>query len=102
MDNITERRHRELISILSELITTIELMEKDHKEYLLTQNKNEAKEWLTFLKNHTDKDELKSLENEIADRVFYRFDVQIVNTKLDNKRSELMKKYIMKSNEWLK
>lgn len=102
MDNITERRHRELISILSELITTIELMEKDHKEYLLMQNKNEAKEWLTFLKNHTDKEELKSLENEIADRVFYRFDVQIVNTKLDNKRSELMKKYIMKSNEWLK
>ena len=99
---ITEKQHKELISILTELITTIELMETEYKDYLLFQNKREAKEWLVFLKNHTDKEELKSLEDEISDRLFYRFDVQIVNTKLDDKRAELMKSYIIKSNEYLK
>ena len=42
----------------------------------------------------TDKDELKSLENEISDRFFFKFDVQIGTSELDNKRAELMKKYI--------
>lgn len=49
---------------------------------------------MDFLKNHTDKDELKSLENEISDRLFFKFDVQIGTSELDNKREELMKKYI--------
>lgn len=57
---------------------------------------------MDFLKNHTDKDELKSLENEISDRLFFKFDVQIGTSELDNKREELMKKYIYKSNEYLK
>ena len=57
---------------------------------------------MDFLKNHTDKDELKSLENEISDRLFFKFDVQIGTSELDNKRAELMKKYIFKSNEYLK
>lgn len=35
-----------------------------------------------FLKNHTDKDELKSLENEISDRFFFKFDVQIGTSEL--------------------
>ena len=51
--------------------------------------------------NHTDKDELKSLENEISDGFLYKFDVQIGTSELDNKRAELMKKYIFKSNEYL-
>ena len=45
---------------------------------------------------------MKSLENEISDRFFFKFDVQIGTSELDNKRAELMKKYIFKSNEYLK
>lgn len=59
-----------MLRILEELIETIELMLENEQMYLLTQNKNEAIEWLSFLKNHTDKEELKSLENEIANRLF--------------------------------
>ena len=40
--------------------------------------------------------------NEISDRFFFKFDVQIGTSELDNKRAELMKKYIFKSNEYLK
>ena len=101
MNKIDDKKHNELIIILSELIETIELM-KEEKDYLLIQNENEARDWMDFLKNHTDKDELKSLENEISDRLFFKFDVQIGTSELDNKREELMKKYIYKSNEYLK
>ena len=102
MNRIEEKRHKELVTILSELIETIELMMQNEKDYLLVQNKNEARDWLEFLKQHTDKDELKTLENEISNRFFYKFDVQIGTSELDNKRAELMKEYIMKSNEYLK
>ena len=102
MNKIDDEKHNELIIILSELIETIELMKKEEKDYLLIQNENEARDWMDFLKNHTYKDELKSLENEISDRFFFKFDVQIGTSELDNKRAELMKKYIFKSNEYLK
>ena len=102
MNRIEEKSHKELVTILSELIETIELMMQNERDYLLVQNKNEARDWLEFLKQHTDKDELKTLENEISNRFFYKFDVQIGTSELDNKRAELMKEYIMKSNEYLK
>lgn len=102
MNKIDDEKHNELIVILSELIEIIELMKKEEKDYLLIQNENEDRDWMDFLKNHTDKDELKSLENEISDRFFFKFDVQIGTSELDNKRAEIMKKYIFKSNEYLK
>lgn len=102
MNRIEEKSHKELVTILSELIKTIELMMQNEKDYLLVQNKNEARDWLEFLKQHTDKDELRTLENEISNRFFYKFDVQIGTSELDNKRAELMKEYIMKSNQYLK
>ncbi|MDE7434352.1 MAG: hypothetical protein K2N01_00830 [Lachnospiraceae bacterium] len=102
MNKIEEKKHKELVIILTELIETIILMKEQEKDYLLIQNENEARSWLEFLKKHIDKDELKSLENEISDRFFFKFDVQIGTSELDNKRAELMKKYILKSNEYLK
>lgn len=102
MNNIEKKKHKELVNILSELIETIVLMKEEEKDYLLTQNEDEARDWLEFLKKHTDKDELKSLEKEISDRFFFRYDVKIGKSEFDNKRAELMKKYILKSNEYLK
>lgn len=102
MNRIDEKKHKELIDLLKELIGTIELMKKEQADYLLTQNGSEAKEWLEFLERHDDKEELKTLENEISDRFFYKFDVQIGNSELDNKRAKLMKTYILKSNDYLK
>ena len=67
MNTINEKNHKELIEILTELIETIKLMKNVEKDYLLIQNEDEARDWLDFLKNHTDKEELKSLENEISE-----------------------------------
>ena len=76
MNNIDKEQRNELIKILDELIETIVKMRKEQKDYILAQNEREAREWITFLKEHEDKEELKSLENEISDRFFYKFDVQ--------------------------
>lgn len=102
MNYIEKQKHDELIKILAELIEIIQLMEKEEKNYLLIQNEREAREWINFLKKHTDKEELKSLEDEISNRLFFKFDVKIGDSELDNKRTELMKRYIFKSNEYLK
>lgn len=102
MDKINKNEHEELIRIVEELINVISDMRKEEKDYLLFQNENEAKEWLCFLREHTDKEELKSLENGISNRFFIKFDVQIGNSDLDNRRAELMKAYIRKSNDYLK
>lgn len=98
---IDAKKHEELVHILSELVETIALMKKEEYSYLLFQNEREANDWLIFLREHTDKEELKSLENEIADRFFYRYDVRIGKTNLDKKRTELIKRYLFKSNEYL-
>lgn len=102
MNSIDEKKHEELINLLKDLIETIEIMRKEKTDYLLFQNENEAKEWLIFLNEHIDIEELKSLENEISNRFFSKFDVQIGTSEIDNKRVELMKKYISKSYEYLK
>ena len=70
MNSINKAQHDELIQILNELIDVIFEMRKEEKDYLLFQNESEAKEWIAFLKEHEDKEELKSLENEISDRLF--------------------------------
>lgn len=102
MENITHDQHKKLIHILEKLIQTIELMKKETTDYLLLQNDKEAHEWLDFLKKHMDKEELKTLEDEISDRFFFKFDVQILDSELDNQRVDYMKEYIFYSSECCK
>lgn len=102
MDCISEAEHKELIDILDELIKTISLLRNSNSDYILVQNENEAREWMVFLKEHNDKEELRSLESEISDSFFYKYDVEIENSELDNKRVYLIKKYIFTSNKLLK
>ena len=52
-------------------------MRAEKEDYLLIQNEKEAEDWLGFLKEHVDKEELISLKNETADRFVFKFDVQI-------------------------
>lgn len=90
MNYLDKSKHEELINILEELISTIQLMRNNISDNLLYQNEEEAREWLVFLKEHSDKEELKSLENEIAEKFYNRFDIQISKDELDNKRAHLI------------
>ena len=101
--NITEVQHKDLINILDELIVTIKLMNPNNRNYFLNQNLREAKDWRRFLKAHTDKEELLSLEEEISERLFYKYDANAVEdrSELDDKRRDLMHEYLGKSFEYI-
>ena len=101
MNSISKEHHDELVKILSELIKTIIMMRKEENDFILAQNEGEAIEWLDFLEKHTDIEELRTLEAEMSNRFFYKFDVQIGNSELDDQRAQLMKKYISKSHIFL-
>ena len=102
MKNISEYEHKELIDILEELLLTIKAMRMNNNDYILAQNEQDAKDWMNYLREHTDKEELRSLENEISDRLFYKYDVEVERSELDNKRVALIREYIYKSNRILK
>ena len=103
MSNIIKKEQREnLVKLLNKLIETISTMRKEKDTFLLKMNEEEAKEWLKFLKGHYYKSELKSLEDEISDRLFYKFDISIYESNLDHERVKLMRKYLIMSNEYLK
>lgn len=101
--NITEVQHKDLINILDELIVTIKLMNPNNRNYFLNQNLREAKDWRRFLKAHTDKEELMSLEEEISERLFYKYDYEALEdrSELDRKRCKLMHEYLGKSFEYI-
>ena len=101
MDKINEIDRKELIEILEDLVKTITTMQTYNKGILLDLNAQEAKDWLAYLKNHTEKAELRVLVKEISERCVYRFDVIIEFSDLDRKRLNLMEKFLSKSSEVL-
>jgi hypothetical protein len=101
MEYITVIQHKELTEILDELVKIIADMRMHNNDVTLYNNYIEAKEWLDFLIAHNSKESIKSLETEISNRLFLCFDVQIENTKMDTRRTELMKTFIRKATEYL-
>ena len=96
--NITEAQHKDLISVFDELISTMESMEWS---YFLSTNIREAKDWRDFLIAHTDKEELMSLNKEIAERFVHKYeaidheyDVKFGCFDLDHKRLDLMEEFL--------
>lgn len=102
MSLITQQSHKELINTLNELITIIEEMRKVSSEQILIWHKEEVNDWLDFLEKHTDKEELRSLEIEVGDRFFYKYDVRIEPINLDNQRLNVFEKFINQLNNALK
>ena len=102
-DNINTVQHKKLINILDELIVIIKLMNPTNHNYFLNQNLREAKDWRRFLKAHTDKEELMSLEEEISERLFYKYNYEAAEdrSELDRKRCHLMHEYIERSWEYI-
>ncbi len=99
MKNINGKEHEELLEILEELIYTIKKMRLSNNDTLLLNNELEANEWFDYLKNHIDVEEVHSLEVAISDRFFYKYDVQIEISELDDRRAELFKLFIAKACE---
>lgn len=102
MECITTLEHKELIGTLKEIKDIVNEMIKVSKEQILIWHMEEIVDWLEFLMNHTDKEELQSLEQEIADRFFNKYDVRIEPENLDKKRINLFRKLMIDMNNVLR
>lgn len=91
---ITTNDHNELINTLQLLKSKVEKMLQVTSDPLLIWHKNEISDWLDFLTEHTDVEELQSLEKEINSRFFHKYNVRIEPVKLDNQRLEIFEKLI--------
>lgn len=96
------QEHKELINSLIELNGIIDEMKKISSDMLLTWQENEICDWLNYLEKHTDKEELKSLEIEIGDRFFYKYNVRIEPVNLDKQRLNVFQNFIARLNSALK
>lgn len=102
MSLITQQSHNELIFTLNELKNIIDEMRKVSSEQILTWHKEEVDDWLDFLEKHTDKEELRSLEVEVGNRFFYKYNVRIEPVNLDNQRLNIFEQFMKQLNNALK
>lgn len=93
--------HNELIHILRVLKKQVEEMLKFSSDILLIWQKNEIIDWLNFIVEHTDIEELKSLEKEVNKMFFEKFNVRIESSNLDNVRLETFEQFICRLHEIL-
>lgn len=93
--------HNELIHILRVLKKQVEEMLKFSSDILLIWQKNEITDWLNFIIEHADIEELKSLEKEVNKKFFGKYNVRIEPSNLDNVRLETFEKFIRRLHEIL-
>lgn len=93
MGLITHQSHKELICTLDELKNIIDEMKKVSSNPILTWHREEVNDWIYFLEEHTDKDELRFLEVEAKDRFSHKYDVRLELINLDNQRLNILRKF---------
>ena len=102
MNKVNREDRDKLLNLLSQLIDTIvHIRKEDEDNYLLQKNEREAISWYRYLKEHGDKEELKSLESEIAERYIHEFENQLCESRNDAKRVGLLREYLEASNKIL-
>jgi len=98
---LSTEEHNELIHILRVLKKQVEEMLKFSSDILLIWQKNEITDWLNFIVEHADIEELKSLEKEVNKMFFEKFNVRIESSNLDNVRLETFEQFICRLHEIL-
>lgn len=92
--DLMDEKHQALISSLEELRVIVDKMNEVSNDGILTWHKNEVIDWLSYLTQHTDVEELESLEKEINDRFFFKYNVRIEPRDLDTIRLKTFEKVI--------
>ena len=102
--NITIKQQQELSVLLTEILETIKQMRKIDRSYLLRRHEQDATDWLNFLNNHRDYEELQSLYEAIVKAFVFEypgFSEYYQNQELDNKRLLLIKTVMDKFYEFI-
>ncbi len=93
MDLMNEK-YKELISSLYQLKEIVDKMNEVSNDSILVWHKSEIIDWLSYLKQHTDMEELQTLEKEINDRFFFKYNVRIEPSALDILRIKIFENLI--------
>ena len=91
-----------LYHILIELLGTIHQIRKEDDFYILEKNEVQAREWITYLQEHDEIEELEELENQVKDALYYHFGEPLSESNLDERRIELMNQYVEQSYKLVK
>jgi len=92
--NISNETHGELVKALAELRGIVMNMMEVSEDNMLSWLKNEMDDWHNFLNEHLEIEELKSLEKEVNDRFFFKYNVGIEPRKLNYLRIKTFEKLI--------
>ncbi|MCX4374900.1 MAG: hypothetical protein OSJ61_01885 [Lachnospiraceae bacterium] len=95
---LSEQQHSELIQIIKDLLYVLRSMTPS---YFISKHIREANDWLTFLIDHVDVEELQSLEKEIVDRYTFEYDVLIDYSIYEKKRHNLIRMLLKKMGLYL-
>ncbi len=91
-----------LYRILIELLGTIQQIRKEDDFYILEKNEVQAREWISYLQEHDEIEDLEELENQVKDALHYHFGEPLSESNLDERRTALMNQYIEQSYKLLK
>lgn len=97
-NTISGSAHDDLVLTLKRLCCVLSKMQQS---YFIKNNLREVHDWLDYLSNHTDIEELQSLEAEIAERYVYTYDVEAEKSIYENERHSLFKKILEQFHEYL-
>ena len=95
------KKHQELINTLEELEMIVADMKKKCSQAIIFWHMNEIKDWLCFLKNHSDIEELQSLEKEVCKRYVEKYEALIEPENLNSTRLTVYKTFISQLNDYL-
>lgn len=101
MSLIDVRKHQELINTLVELKMIVADMKNQCSQAIIIWHMNEIEDWLSFLKNHTDIEELQSLEKEVCKRYVEKYEALIEPENINSTRLNVYKRFINQLNDFL-
>ena len=101
--DITQEQQKELSELLSEVLQTVREMRRKTHYNTLTKHEQDANDWLIFLNNHTDCEELESLHDAIAKAFVYEYHSlnYADNNELDKHRLNLIENAMKKFSQFI-
>lgn len=88
------KNQEKLISTLKKLHGTLLKMREVSEDELLIWHTNEVEDWLIYLSNHKDIEELRSLKSEVFNRFYNKYNVGIQPQSLDKSRLEIFERFL--------
>ncbi len=94
MGKVASEKIIQLERILVELADSVDAMKKVSNDSILIWHEREIEQWIKYLRNQTDIEEVRSLKSEIYKRFYEKYNVRIEPKSLDDKRLAIFKKLL--------